>query len=223
MEILSLAGNINEGRYLRMKRWMKTGTILAVAALACCMMWQCRRQRMTEEIAGKVIRFHVLANSDTQKDQELKLKVRDAIGSYMQPKLSGISDIDKSRKVIRNNLPQITETAEKTIAREGYTYDVKASLKVTDFPQKTYGEYTFPEGRYEALEVVIGAGRGHNWWCVMYPNLCFYNSVYEVVDEEAEKSLQRALTPEEYKSLMEGKEYKVRFALLERVQELLRR
>ncbi len=193
-----------------------------IAALSCCMMWQCRRQRMTEEIAQKVIRFHVLANSDTQTDQELKLKVRDAIGSYMQPRLSGISDIDKSRRVIQKNLPQITETAKKIIAREGYTYDVKASLKVTDFPQKTYGDYTFPEGRYEALEVVIGNGRGHNWWCVMYPNLCFYNSVYEVVDEEAEKSLQRTLTPEEYKSLMEGKDYKVRFALLERIQELLR-
>ncbi len=177
---------------------------------------------MTEEIAQKVIRFHVLANSDTQTDQELKLKVRDAIGSYMQPRLSGIFDIDKSRRVIQKNLPQITETAKKVIAREGYTYDVKASLKVTDFPQKTYGDYTFPEGRYEALEVVIGNGRGHNWWCVMYPNLCFYNSVYEVVDEEAEKSLQRTLTPEEYKSLMEGKDYKVRFALLERIQELLR-
>ncbi len=178
---------------------------------------------MTEEIADKVIRFHVLANSDTQKDQELKLKVRDAIGSYMQPKLSSISNIDKSRQVIQKNLPQITETAEKIIAREGYTYDVRASLKVTDFPQKTYGDYTFPEGRYEALEVVIGDGKGHNWWCVMYPNLCFYNSVYEVVDEEAEKSLQRALTPEEYQSLMEEKNYQVRFALLERVQELIQK
>lgn len=194
--------------------------ILAIAALACCMMWQCREQRMTEEIAGKVIRFHVLANSDTGKDQDLKLKVRDAVGAYMQPKLSGISDIEASRQVIRDNLSQIVRTAEDVVAREGYTYEVEASLLVTDFPQKTYGDYTFPEGRYEALEVVIGAGRGHNWWCVMYPNLCFYNSVYEVVDEEAEKSLQRALTAEEYKSLMEGKDYKVRFALLERVQQL---
>lgn len=194
--------------------------ILAIAALACCMMWQYREQRMTEEIAGKVIRFHVLANSDTGKDQDLKLKVRDAVGAYMQPKLSGISDIEASRQVIRDNLSQIVKTAEDVVAREGYTYEVEASLLVTDFPQKTYGNYTFPEGRYEALEVVIGAGRGHNWWCVMYPNLCFYNSVYEVVDEEAEKSLQRALTAEEYKSLMEGKDYKVRFALLERVQQL---
>lgn len=204
-----------------MKQWMIKGILVAVAALSCCGIWQ-YRQRMTEEIAGKVIRFHVLANSDTQADQDLKLKVRDAIGSYMQPRLLGISDIETSRRIIKENLPEIAETAEGIIAQEGYTYDVDASLTVTDFPEKTYGDYTFPAGRYEALEVVIGNGGGHNWWCVMYPNLCFFNSAYEVVNTEAEKSLQRALTPEEYKTLMEGKNYEVRFAIAERVRELLR-
>lgn len=202
-----------------MKRWMKAGMVLTVTAVTCLFMWQCR-QRMTEEIAGKVIRFHVLANSDTQEDQDLKLKVRDAIGAYMQPKLSGVSDISDSRRVIKDNLSGITETAEEVILREGYTYDVKSSLRVTDFPQKTYGDYTFPAGKYEALEVVLGKGEGHNWWCVMYPNLCFYNSVYEVIDEEAEKSLKCVLTAEEYKSLMEGKNYKVKSALAERIKEL---
>lgn len=195
---------------------------MAAAVLSCCAIWQ-HRQRMTEEIAEKVIRFHVLANSDTQEDQNLKLKVRDAVGSYMQPRLNGISDIETSRRVIQKNLPGITKLAEGIIAQEGYTYKIEASLAVTDFPEKTYGNYTFPAGKYEALEVVIGDGRGHNWWCVMYPNLCFFNSVYEVVDGEAEKSLQRALTQEEYESLMEGKDYEVRFALVERVRELLGR
>ncbi len=195
---------------------------MAAAVLSCCAIWQ-HRQRMTEEIAEKVIRFHVLANSDTQEDQNLKLKVRDAVGSYMQPRLKGISDIETSRRVIQKNLLGITKLAEGIIAQEGYTYEIEASLAVTDFPEKTYGNYTFPAGKYEALEVVIGDGRGHNWWCVMYPNLCFFNSVYEVVDGEAEKSLQRALTQEEYESLMEGKDYEVRFALVERVRELLGR
>lgn len=205
-----------------MKRFMKTGILLAAVVLSCCAIWQ-HRQRMTEEIAGKVIRFHVLANSDTQKDQDLKLKVRDAIGFYMQPRLKGISDIETSRQVIQKNLPGITKTAERIIAQEGCTYEVEASLAVTDFPEKTYGNYTFPAGTYEALEVVIGEGRGHNWWCVMYPNLCFFNSAYQVIDTEAEESLQRALTLEEYESLMEGKNYEVRFALVERVRELLKR
>lgn len=176
---------------------------------------QYRQQRMTEEIAGKIVRFHIRANSDDVKDQELKLKVRDAVGAYMQPKLSNVSDIAGSRRVIRENLGHIIEKAEQVIEAEGYHYDVSAALTTTDFPEKTYGEYTFPAGRYEALEVVIGEGEGHNWWCVMYPNLCFFNSVYAVVDEEAEKSLEHVLTQEEYESLMENKDYEVKSAFWE--------
>ena len=204
-----------------MKLWIRTSILVIVAVLSCCGIWQCRQERMIEEIAGKVIRFHVLANSDAQADQDLKLKVRDAVGSFMQPRLSGISDINASRRAVKENLPGIEKTAQKVIAQEGYTYDVQAELTVTDFPEKTYGDYTFPAGKYEALEVVIGDGGGHNWWCVMYPNLCFFNSVYEVVDDEAKESLQRVLTPEEYKSLMENKNYEVKFALVEKVKELL--
>lgn len=203
-----------------MKEWMKKGIILMIAAVLLGVGWQYRQQHMTEEIAGKIIRFHVRANSDTQADQKLKLKVRDAVGAYMQPRLSGISDIEVSRQTVKKNLAGIENTALEVIESEGYTYDVSASLTVTDFPEKTYGDYTFPAGSYEALEVVIGEGGGHNWWCVMYPNLCFFNSVYQVVDEEAEKSLKKALTQEEYKSLMEEKNYKVTFALAEKIQEI---
>ncbi len=207
---------------LVMKQWIKIVMICAVAALLFGGVHQYRQQRMTEEIAGKIIRFHVRANSDTKEDQALKLKVRDAIGAYMQPKLSGISDIDISRKVVEENLKQVEHTASGVIVQEGYTYEVKASLTVTDFPEKTYGAYTFPAGKYEALEVVIGKGGGHNWWCVMYPNLCFFNSTYEVVDQEAEKSLHQVLTEQEYQSLMEEKNYQVKFALLERIQEIFK-
>lgn len=197
-----------------MKQWLKTGIILAAAAIICCGVVQYRQQRMTEEIAGKVIRFHVRANSDREKDQELKLKVRDAIGAYMQPALSGISDIEASRQTIKERLPKIAKTAEQVVAREGYTYEVSASLTVTDFPEKTYGNYTFPAGRYEALEVVIGEGGGHNWWCVMYPNLCFQGSVYEVEDDQVEASLREVLTAKEYDAVMKSGEYEIGFRWL---------
>lgn len=203
-----------------MKEWIKKGILLVTAAALLGGAWQCRRQHMAEEIAGKIIRFHVRANSDTKADQDLKLKVRDAVGAYMQPKLSGISDINAGRQTVKKNLAGIERTASRVIAAEGYTYDVAADLTVTEFPEKSYGHYTFPPGTYEALEVVIGEGKGKNWWCVMYPNLCFFNSAYQVVDEEAEKSLKRALTHEEYKSLMEEKNYKVKSALAERIQEI---
>lgn len=204
-----------------MRNFFRAGIVIAAVVLMFGGYHQYKQQSMAEEIAGKIVRFHIRANSDDIKDQELKLKVRDAVGAYMQPKLLGVSDIEGSRRVIQENLGNIVEEAEQVIASEGYHYDVSAVLTTTDFPEKTYGEYTFPEGEYEALEVVIGEGEGHNWWCVMYPNLCFFNSVYEVVDEEAEKSLEHVLTQEEYESLMENKEYEVKSAFWEFIKETL--
>ena len=150
-----------------MRRWIEIGITLAVSALLLGGLWQSNQQNVTQEIAQKVIRFHVRANSDAKADQELKLKVRDAVGAYMQPKLTGIFDIEMSRQTLKKSLPQIEETAARVIAKEGYDYGVTASLTVTDFPEKTYGDYTFPAGEYEALELVIGKGAGHNWWCVI--------------------------------------------------------
>lgn len=162
-----------------------------------------------KDIALKVLRFHVLANSDSDSDQTLKLKVRDAVGSYMSPKMKEAKDVADCEEIVRECMPEIVATAEETIRQEGYDYPVTASLGDAEFPVKTYGCYTFPGGTYEALNLVIGEGKGHNWWCVMYPNMCFAKDTYEVVDEEAKESLQQALTPEEYASLMENKNYEV--------------
>lgn len=193
---------------------MKKFLIVAVIAIVAVTGYgQYQKRKMTEEIAEKIIRFHVLANSDSDEDQKLKLEVRDAVGTFMRPKLSDVSDITKSREIIKENLSEIENLAENVIEKEGYTYAVSAKLTCADFPQKTYGPYTFQAGNYEALQLTIGKGGGHNWWCVMYPNLCFFGSTYEVVEEEAEKSLECVLTSEEYKSLMEDKNYEVKFAL----------
>lgn len=202
-----------------MKKIIGTGMVLAAVLLLLSGYHQYKNHNMTENIAGKIIRFHVRANSDVSSDQELKLKVRDAIGVRMQPVLSGVSDIETGRRIITEHLPGIEQEAERVIAAEGFDYSVRAELAVVDFPEKTYGNYTFPAGTYEALEVIIGEGQGQNWWCVMYPNLCFFNSTYEVVDKEAEKSLEQVLTQEEYKSLMEHKNYEVKSALLEWLRE----
>ena len=167
-----------------------------------------------EDIATRVLRFHVVANSDSKADQSLKLKVRDAIGTYMAPRVKEADSMAECEKIVEASIPDILQTAENVIKKEGYEYSVTASLGQADFPVKTYGAYTFPEGEYEALNVVIGEGDGHNWWCVMYPNMCFSGSAYEIVDEEAKESLERALTPEEYESLMEDKNYEIRFKYL---------
>ena len=167
-----------------------------------------------EDIAKRVLRFHVLANSDSEEDQALKLKVRDAVGSYMAPKMKEASDVEDCERIVEENMQKITATAEEVIREEGYDYTVTAQLGDVKFPVKTYGAYTFPAGTYEALNLVIGAGEGHNWWCVMYPNMCLSGEEYEVVDREAKEALEQALTPEEYASLMENKNYEVSFKYL---------
>lgn len=173
-----------------------------------------------EDIAKRVLRFHVLANSDSEEDQALKLKVRDAVGSYMAPKMKEASDVEDCERIVEENMQKITAAAEEVIREEGYDYTVTAQLGDAKFPVKTYGAYTFPAGTYEALNLVIGAGEGHNWWCVMYPNMCFSGSVYEVVEEDAKESLEEVLSPEEYKEVLSSGNYKVQFKYLSFLNDL---
>lgn len=158
-----------------------------------------------QQIAQKILRFHVIANSDSEADQTLKLQVRDAVGAWMAPKLEEAKSREESETIVRKNLKGIEQCAQLIIEENGYAYPVKATLGKVEFPVKTYGIYTFPAGEYEALELTIGEGNGHNWWCVMYPNLCFLGSVYAEPQEgdEAASVLQKVLTPEEYDSIME--------------------
>jgi stage II sporulation protein R len=167
------------------------------------------------QIAQKILRFHVLANSDSEEDQAVKLKVRDAVGTIMQEKLENADSLATSKQIVTDNLEVIRQTAEETLQQEGYSYGVTASLSTVEFPEKTYGAFTFPAGEYEALEVVLGEGEGHNWWCVLYPNLCFRGSVYEVVDEESEKELREVLTPEEYADVFHSGHFEIRLKFLE--------
>ena len=174
-----------------------------------------RQIRIQQQLAEKVLRFHVLANSDSAKDQALKLDVRDAIGRYMQENLPTTRDKETSKTVIESHLADIEAVAEEIIISKGYSYEVTARVTECDFPVKNYGEYTFPAGTYEALQVVIGEGEGANWWCVLYPNMCFENSVYEVVDENAKKALREVLDKEEYEAVLASGKYEIRFRFLE--------
>lgn len=173
-----------------------------------------KRLKLQQGIAEKVLRFHVLANSDSGEDQALKLKVRDAVGAEMAQVLAGAESRGECEEIVASQLDHIVQTAEAVIAEEGYDYEVDAFLREVEFPVKTYGSYTFPAGDYEALEVVIGAGEGHNWWCVMYPNMCFSGSVYEVVDEEAEDALEEVLSADEYAEIMSSGNYEIQFKYL---------
>lgn len=125
-----------------------------------------------EELYDKVIRLHVLANSDSGEDQELKLKVRDTVLETLGGKLAGISDRETAEGVLTAEFPVLKAAAEQKIRDEGYDYGVTLSIGEEYYPEKSYEELTMPSGKYMSLKVEIGAAEGKNWWCVVFPPLC---------------------------------------------------
>lgn len=197
--------------------------VFLLLILSCGILWKYQEyclQQTQQDIAGKILRFHVRANSDGSADQALKLKVRNAVGAYMQKELADVDNLSECTAVVQSSLAAVVQAAEQEIAQEGYDYPVTAQIETVEFPEKTYGDYTFPAGDYLALNVVIGSGKGRNWWCVMYPNMCFHGAVYEVVDEDAEKSLKRVLSEDEYDAVLKSRQYKIRFKYLDFLNQL---
>lgn len=125
---------------------------------------------------NSLIRIHVLANSDSQADQQLKLQVKDDVVRYLEPQLAQSHSIEESRQIIQNHLPQLEQTAKNTLQRLNSNYDVTLQYGHFDFPVKYYGGFSLPAGNYEALRMLIGEGKGHNWWCVLFPPMCFTDS-----------------------------------------------
>jgi stage II sporulation protein R len=122
---------------------------------------------------GRIIRFRVIAASDSTFDQSVKLKVRDAVLAYLHPELHSAESESAAAAVISGRLPGIRQVAEQTVRSAGSDKQVQVFYGVTAFPDKTYGSVVFPAGNYQALKIVIGAGQGHNWWCVLFPPLCY--------------------------------------------------
>ena len=166
-------------------------------------------------IASKILRFHVVANSDGEEDQAVKIAVRDAVGTYLQPLLEESDSLDKTKEIVSRHMHEIIEIAVTIMQEHGFDYDVQVSITTTHFPEKTYGSYKFPKGQYEALQIVLGEGAGQNWWCVLYPNMCFRGAVYEVVEEDAKTALKEILTPWEYADVFDSGKVELKFKFLE--------
>ncbi|HDK7166843.1 TPA: stage II sporulation protein R [Clostridium botulinum] len=175
-----------------------------------------------KNISNKIIRFHVLANSDSIEDQSLKLKVKDEIIKHMMPKLDKSNSIDESRKILKENDKEIKKIAENIINKNGYKYSVNTYLGQEQFPIKTYGNITLPQGQYEAYKIVIGNGQGQNWWCVMFPPLCFVDVTKgEVSTKETEQKMKKVLKEEELKSINNSKNsYEIKFKVVEEINKL---
>lgn len=167
------------------------------------------------EIYDNMIRLHVIANSDSEADQALKLKVRDTI-------LNTLSNLEGENKEmaeaeIARLIPIIEKAAEDTITNEGYTYSVKAEIGEEKYPVRYYDDYVLPEGVYSSLRVTIGEGEGKNWWCVLYPPMCTATSVKECEED----FIAAGFSGEQYKLIKKnsGGKYKIRFAILEMLSE----
>ncbi|OVE65732.1 stage II sporulation protein R [Clostridium diolis] len=126
-----------------------------------------------DEVKDSLIRFHVIANSDNDDDQQLKLKVKNRVIDYLYPYLNSSQSLDESRKIIKDKMEDVKTLAQQVIKDNNYDYDVKVELSRENFPDKSYGDITLPQGNYEAFRIIIGSGQGRNWWCVMFPPLCF--------------------------------------------------
>ena len=186
--------------------------IVAMALLTAHGRMPSRSSDLQSGIAREIIRFHVIANSDTREDQALKMRVKEQVVGYLSQTLADEKDIKETRETIKNDMTKIKRQAETVIQEAGYDYKVTATLTNCYFPMKSYGDCTFPAGQYEALRICIGEAKGKNWWCVLYPNLCFIDSIHAVVPEKEKQELKQVLTEEEYESLFDWKKHDYKIA-----------
>ena len=164
---------------------------------------------LQQQIATQVLRFHIRANSDTVADQQKKLRIKQSLLEWLTPILSENTSKSETIQCIRKNLPAIRKEATRMAAPESVT----VTLQKEWFPEKTYGTCTFPEGIYDALRVDIGQAKGHNWWCVLYPSLCFADALEPSMTEEGEEKLQQVLDEDAYDLLLHPQKLKIRFRL----------
>lgn len=153
---------------------------------------------INEDLSNNVFRLHVIANSDSNEDQDLKYKVRDKLVEYMKSLTTNISSKEEVIKIANNHISDFKSIAKEVITENGFDYDVKVEIGNFSFPTKQYGDISFPAGFYDALKVEIGSAKGQNWWCVMFPPLCFVDVTSGIVPEESKENLQDNLGEEEY-------------------------
>ena len=176
---------------------------------------------VSTDIQNSVFRLHVIANSDSDEDQNLKYIVRDKVLEY----ISSISDSSMTKDEVialaNKNINEIQKIAEDTIHENGYDYSVKLNIGNFSFPTKKYGDITFPAGFYDALKIEIGEAKGHNWWCVMFPPLCFVDVTSGIVPEESKQTIRDNLSEEEYKLLSENSgNMNFKFKIVEMFQDI---
>lgn len=171
-----------------------------------------RKERAVQEhLAEEVLRFHVLANSDSRTDQAVKMEVRDAVLSYLKEVLPEELDVKETTRWMRGHTEKIRQVAEQKMADLQMKQTVSVAVTTCYFPDRTYGDVTFPAGNYKTLRIELGDAAGHNWWCVLYPNLCFLDTTNAVLPEKGKQQLKKVLTEEEYSEVTAGSKFQIRW------------
>ena len=202
-----------------LKRFLVLIVLFSIYVFICAFSYA---NDVSTNIADSVFRLHVIANSDTEEDQNLKYLVRDALIEYM----NSISNKCTSRKeaisIAESHKDDFYKIANQVIRDNGYNYDVNINIGNFAFPTKNYGDISLPAGYYDALRVEIGNANGQNWWCVMFPPLCFVDISSGIVPEDSKETIKNSLPNEEYNlvSNTQNADVKFKFKLLEFFQNI---
>ncbi len=183
------------------------GVIISVFFTICGFKVKC------EDISQKVLRLHVIANSNSAEDQELKLKVRDNILKYSENLMNSVDDKEHAENILTDNLSQIELVAKNTVYENGFTYPINAEIVNMYFTTRNYENVTLPAGNYDAIRITIGEAKGKNWWCVMFPPMCLPAA-------ENSKELASVLNDDELSIVENSNKYEIRFKIVEILEKL---
>lgn len=192
----------------------KLGIIITLSLLLFIYIIVCAfgyAQAVSTNISDSVFRLHVIANSDSDEDQDLKYKVRDALLNYMNDICNNCSSKEEAIEIVSTQQDNFKQIALKTIRDNGYDYSVNIKIGNFEFPTKQYGDISLPAGFYDALRVEIGKAEGKNWWCVMFPSLCFVDVSSGIVPDYSKEELQDALSEEEYSIISDNSDNEIKF------------
>lgn len=197
----------------KLKRW----EVALLCGVLVALLWGAWMGQEQAQLAGQVIRLHVLANSDSQADQELKLAVRDRVLERAESLYPKDVTLEQARAILEDNLDDLAEAGQQVVDEAGKDYPVTARLEECWFPTKEYGDFALPAGEYTALRVVIGEGEGQNWWCVAFPPLCL-----GAASESVEEATEAGLFTQDQAGLMtrENEGYVLKFKSLELLGQL---
>lgn len=156
------------------------------------------KNQIQQNISNKLIRIHVIGNSNTAFDQKIKLRIKDAVIKEITPSLSNVHNINTAHTIINNKLTTINDIVVKELAYNHIFYPVKTTLSKRFFPEKTYANITLPKGEYNALCIELGHASGKNWWSILYPSLTFVDYTYNVISEKSKQNIEQNLTSSEY-------------------------